>query len=50
MDKKSSLQTAIKISLIVWFVIAMYSQYNSGLADNGDFERSMDGFLRDQSV
>ena len=41
MYKKSSLQTAIKISLIVWFVIAMYSQYNSGLADNGDFERSM---------
>jgi hypothetical protein len=36
-----SLQTAIKVSLIIWFIVAMYSQHNSGLADNGDFERSM---------
>jgi len=27
--------------LILWFIFAMYSQYNIGLADNGDFERSM---------
>jgi hypothetical protein len=38
----SSLQTAIKAVLILWFVIAMVPQNNVGLADNGDFTRSME--------
>lgn len=41
MKINSRLQAAIKAALILWFIIAMYLQYNVGLADNGDFARSM---------
>ncbi len=34
-------ETAIKAILILWFIIAMYLQHRIGLADNGDFSRSM---------
>ena len=37
----SRLQIALKAIFIVWFVIAMVLQYNVGLADNGDFTRSI---------
>ncbi len=32
---------SIEVILILWFVVAMYLQQNIGLADNGDFTRSM---------
>jgi hypothetical protein len=35
------IETAAKALLILWFIIAMYFQYNLGLADNCDFTRSM---------
>src|ERR1044072_5037943 len=35
------LQTAIRIILRLWFLIAMYLQRTIGMADNGDFTRSM---------
>jgi hypothetical protein len=30
-----------KLALVSWFIIAIYFQHNQGLADNGDFTRSM---------
>ena len=34
-------ERSIEVILILWFVVAMYFQQNIGLADNGDFTRSM---------
>lgn len=35
------IESLAKAVLILWFIIAMYLQHNVGLADNGDFTRSM---------
>jgi hypothetical protein len=41
MNISSRLQTAVKVIFLLWFILAMYLQHNVGLADNGDYARSM---------
>ena len=41
MKRTLDLQTTLKAALILWFVVAMVLQHDVGLADNGDFTRSM---------
>lgn len=37
----------IKYLLLIWFMVAIYFQHNTGLADNGDFTRSMKWIVSD---
>jgi len=41
MKINEKLQTAVKTILILWFFVAMCFQQNIGIADNGDYTRSM---------
>lgn len=37
------IEIAVKAALVFWFITAMYLQHDIGLADNGDFVRSIEG-------